>query len=156
MVFGGNTYRILGFFHGSNSLVLTHGFMKKTPKTPLRRSGRQSSSGLTTYGGTDVRDDLDKYISKRKKTDKRFAEGFESGYQEFKIGYLLRNARGKSGMTQDELAKRLRTTKSAISRIENHADDVRRFDSKEGGGRSRQRAEDRHLIDLAVDCHGRR
>ena len=34
MVFGGNTYRILGFFHGSNSLVLTHGFMKKTPKTP--------------------------------------------------------------------------------------------------------------------------
>ena len=34
MNFGGNTYRILGFFHGSNSLVLTHGFMKKTPKTP--------------------------------------------------------------------------------------------------------------------------
>ena len=34
MVFGGNTYRILGFFHGSNSVVLTHGFMKKTPKTP--------------------------------------------------------------------------------------------------------------------------
>jgi phage-related protein len=34
MVFGGNTYRILGFFHGHNSLVLTHGFMKKTPRTP--------------------------------------------------------------------------------------------------------------------------
>ncbi len=34
MVFGGNTYRILGFFQGSNSLVLTHGFAKKTPKTP--------------------------------------------------------------------------------------------------------------------------
>ncbi len=34
MVFGGNTYRMMGFFHGSNSLVLTHGFMKKTPKTP--------------------------------------------------------------------------------------------------------------------------
>ena len=34
MVFGGNTYRILAFFHGSGSLVLTHGFMKKTPKTP--------------------------------------------------------------------------------------------------------------------------
>ncbi len=36
MVFGGNTYRILGFFHGSNNLVLTHGFMKKTPKTPAQ------------------------------------------------------------------------------------------------------------------------
>jgi len=35
MVFGGNTYRILGFFHGSNSVVLTHGFMKKSPKTPV-------------------------------------------------------------------------------------------------------------------------
>jgi ribosome-binding protein aMBF1 (putative translation factor) len=72
-----------------------------------------------------MRDDLDRYISKRKKTDKRFAEGFDSGYQEFKIGHLLRSARQKSGMTQDELARRLRTTKSAISRIENHADDVR-------------------------------
>ena len=70
-------------------------------------------------------DDLDKYISKRKKTDKRFAEGFEAGYQEFKIGHLLRNARKKSGLTQDELARRLRTTKSAISRIENHAEDIR-------------------------------
>ena len=34
MSFGGNIYRILGFFHGSNNLVLTHGFMKKTSKTP--------------------------------------------------------------------------------------------------------------------------
>jgi len=34
MVFGGNTYRILGFFYGSSSLVLTNGFMKKAPKTP--------------------------------------------------------------------------------------------------------------------------
>lgn len=34
MVFSGNTYRILCFFHGSGRLVLTHGFMKKTQKTP--------------------------------------------------------------------------------------------------------------------------
>ena len=72
-----------------------------------------------------MRDDLDKYIRNRKKTDKRFAEGLEDGYQEFKIGYLLRNARRKSGITQDELARRLRTSKSAISRIENHAEDIR-------------------------------
>ena len=51
--------------------------------------------------------------------------GFDSGYQEFKIGQMLRNARTKSGITQDELARRLRTTKSAISRIENHAEDIR-------------------------------
>jgi phage-related protein len=34
MAFGGNTYRILGFFHGGHNLVLTHAFIKKTPKTP--------------------------------------------------------------------------------------------------------------------------
>ncbi len=72
-----------------------------------------------------MRDDLNRYIRSRKKRDKRFAEGFDAGYQEFKIGYLLRNARHKSGITQDELARRLRTSKSAISRIENHAEDIR-------------------------------
>ena len=72
-----------------------------------------------------MRDDLDRYISKRKKADKHFARGFEVGYEEFKLGYLLRSARQKSGITQVELARRLRTTKSAISRIENHADDIR-------------------------------
>lgn len=72
-----------------------------------------------------MRDDLDKYIRDRKKRDKAFAEGFEAGYAEFKIGHMLRNARQRSGVTQEELAKKLRTTKSAISRIENHAEDIR-------------------------------
>ena len=34
MIFGGNTYRILAFFHGGSRIVLTHGFMKKTEKAP--------------------------------------------------------------------------------------------------------------------------
>jgi len=72
-----------------------------------------------------MRDDLDRYIGKRKKADKAFAKGFDAGYEEFKIGYLLKNARRTSGITQDELARRLRTSKSAISRIENHAEDIR-------------------------------
>jgi hypothetical protein len=37
--------------------------------------------------------DLKKYIAKRKKTDKEFAEGFEEGYEQFKIGIVLRQAR---------------------------------------------------------------
>ena len=32
--FGGNTYRLLGFFHVDNFVVLTNGFMKKTAKIP--------------------------------------------------------------------------------------------------------------------------
>jgi len=33
-----------------------------------------------------MKDDLDKYISRRKKCDGKFAERFESGYQELKVG----------------------------------------------------------------------
>ena len=72
-----------------------------------------------------MHDDLDRYIQERKSTDRRFAKDFDAGYEEFGIGYLLRAARHKSGITQDELARRLRTSKSAISRIENHAEDIR-------------------------------
>lgn len=70
-------------------------------------------------------DDLEKYISNRKAKDKEFAKDFEEGYENFKIGVLLRQAREDAGVTQEELAKRLRTKKSAISRIENHSEDIR-------------------------------
>lgn len=38
---------------------------------------------------------------------------------------MLRQAREKAGLTQEQVANRLGTKKSAISRIENHAQDVR-------------------------------
>jgi HTH-type transcriptional regulator/antitoxin HipB len=69
--------------------------------------------------------DLQKYIENRKKSDSDFAKNYDSGYKEFKIGVILRDARRKSGLTQEELARRLHTTKSAISRIENHAEDIK-------------------------------
>jgi ribosome-binding protein aMBF1 (putative translation factor) len=43
----------------------------------------------------------------------------------FRIGRILRSARKEAGMTQEEVARRLQTRKSAISRIENHAEDIR-------------------------------
>ena len=69
--------------------------------------------------------DLKKYIDKRKKADKTFAEDFEEGYEQFKIGVILRQARESAGLTQEELALRLKTKKTAISRIENHAEDIK-------------------------------
>jgi DNA-binding XRE family transcriptional regulator len=69
--------------------------------------------------------DVKRYIEKRGRIDAEFAEGFEVGYANFKIGVVLRQAREAAGLTQEEVARRLNTTKSAISRIENHADDVR-------------------------------
>ncbi len=69
--------------------------------------------------------DLKKYIRERKKRDKKFAEGFEEGYEQFKIGVVLRMARESAGLTQVELARRLKTKKTSISRIENHAEDIK-------------------------------
>ena len=69
--------------------------------------------------------DLDRYIDQRKKRDKKFAEGFDEGYEQFKIGKILRQAREAAGLTQEELAHRVHTKKTAISRIENHAEDIK-------------------------------
>jgi HTH-type transcriptional regulator/antitoxin HipB len=69
--------------------------------------------------------DVKQYVEKRTERDAEFADNYVSGYTDFKIGVILRQAREAAGLTQDEVAKRLKTKKSAISRIENHADDVR-------------------------------
>ena len=69
--------------------------------------------------------DLQNYIKKRKKTDTEFALNFEEGYQDFKIGEMLKMARKETGLTQEDVAVAMHTKKSAISRIENHAQDIR-------------------------------
>ncbi len=70
-------------------------------------------------------DDLDRYIEKRKKQSPQFKKDYDKGYEQFKIGVLLKQARLEAGLTQEQVAKKLRTKKSAISRIENHAEDIR-------------------------------
>ncbi|MDA9761734.1 helix-turn-helix transcriptional regulator [Desulfobacterales bacterium] len=69
--------------------------------------------------------DLQKYIKKRKARDPDFAAGYDYGYEQFKIGVILKKAREEAGLTQEELAEKLNTKKSAISRIENHAEDIK-------------------------------
>ena len=48
--FGSNDYRILCFHTGGSVLVLTHGFMKKTQKTPAKEIERAE-----TYRGNYLR-----------------------------------------------------------------------------------------------------
>lgn len=57
--------------------------------------------------------DVEKYIKKRKRSDAKFADSFEVGYSNFKIGIVLKQAREKAGMTQDEVGRRLRTKSSS-------------------------------------------
>lgn len=69
--------------------------------------------------------DLHDYIEKRKLRDKEFALNYDVGYEEFKIGYVIKELRMKEGMTQEELAEKMHTKKSVISRMENHSEDIR-------------------------------
>ncbi|RYY54416.1 MAG: XRE family transcriptional regulator [Chitinophagaceae bacterium] len=52
-------------------------------------------------------------------------ENFEERYEIFKMGALIHEARVRKGMTQEELAIKVGTTKSYISRIENNVKEVR-------------------------------
>lgn len=49
----------------------------------------------------------------------------EAGYKNFKIGSLIHDTRIKMGMTQEQLANKVGTTKSYISKIENNIKEVR-------------------------------
>ncbi len=56
-------------------------------------------------------------------TDSR--QKFEEGYEAFKLGVMIREARKRQHLSQKELADRCDTNKSYISRIENDASDIR-------------------------------
>ena len=52
-------------------------------------------------------------------------EELESGYEQFKLGAMIHEARLEKGLTQEQLAEKCGTTKSYISRIENNIKEVR-------------------------------
>ena len=50
---------------------------------------------------------------------------FESEFENFKLGTMIREARKKAQLTQDQLARKIQTKRSFISRVEHDASDVR-------------------------------
>ena len=53
--------------------------------------------------------DVKRYITERAEHDHEFAVNFEEGYEDFKIGVILRQAREAAGLTQEEVAQKLQT-----------------------------------------------
>lgn len=49
----------------------------------------------------------------------------ESGYENFRIGALIQDTRVEMGMTQKQLAEKVGTSKSYISKIENNIKEAR-------------------------------
>jgi HTH-type transcriptional regulator/antitoxin HipB len=80
---------------------------------------------MVIWHGEKAMSDVKRYIKNRSERYPEFAENYAVGYADFKIGVILRQAREAAGLTQEEVAQKLQTKKSAISRIENHAGDVR-------------------------------
>lgn len=69
---------------------------------------------------------LDQFIDEeygKKGTKKR--DKFEKGYEAFRLGFLVQQARLEKGMTQEELAEKCGTNKGYISKIENNIKEVR-------------------------------
>ncbi len=69
---------------------------------------------------------LDQFIDKKigkKGTENR--DQFEEGYDVFKIGVLIQQAREQKGLTQEQLANLAGTNKSYISRLERNLKDIR-------------------------------
>lgn len=69
---------------------------------------------------------LDQFVDEQyggRGTPKR--EKFEKGYQEFKLGALIHEARLEKGLTQEALAEKCGTNKAYISKVENNIKDVR-------------------------------
>ena len=69
--------------------------------------------------------DLQKYKNKRMVENPEFWKGYDKRFETFQLGVLLKQARMEAGLTQEQIALELQTTKSVISRMENHATDIR-------------------------------
>jgi len=68
---------------------------------------------------------LDRFVDEQygeRGTAKR--EQFETGYEQFKLGVLIQEARLEKGLTQEQLAKKCGTNRAYISKIENNVKDV--------------------------------
>jgi len=69
---------------------------------------------------------LDQFVEEQYgKKGTAIRDKFEKGYESFKLGFLIQQARLEKGMTQEELAQKCGTNKSYISKIENNIKEVR-------------------------------
>ncbi len=69
---------------------------------------------------------LDQFVEEQygKKGSAR-RDKLEKGYESFKLGFMIQQARLEKGMTQEELAEKCGTNKGYISKIENNVKEVR-------------------------------
>ncbi len=88
--------------------------------------GHPSKKGRKTISQEGVQNELLTEIQEEaNEKDSEFWKDYEARFETFKLGVLLKQARLEAGLTQEQIANGLQTTKSVISRMENHATDIR-------------------------------
>ncbi len=68
------------------------------------------------------------YKSEKINTNPLVFDKYQDEYEEFKlhvIGEMIKEERTKANLSQEELAEKVHTKKTAISRIEKHCEDVK-------------------------------
>ncbi|KAA6352080.1 hypothetical protein EZS27_000578 [termite gut metagenome] len=123
---GSDIFRIFCFFHRNNLIVLANGFQKKTQQIPkgeidkalkIKKDMNQKTNNIMI-----LEEFKERHYGKIRTPER---DELEVGYENFKLGVLLQQARHEKGLTQEELAQRTGTTKSYISKIENGVKEVR-------------------------------
>jgi ribosome-binding protein aMBF1 (putative translation factor) len=87
--------------------------------TPLLPLGGGGEKGSRRSGG---------FMPKAKKTKapaRKRSSAKNAKTPDLNVGEMMRSARESSSVSQEELALRLNTKRTAISRIENHAEDIK-------------------------------
>jgi len=69
---------------------------------------------------------LDQFVDEQYgKVGNEKRDKFEKGYETFKLGFLIQQARLEKGLTQEELAAKCGTNKGYISKVENNLKEIR-------------------------------
>ncbi len=68
---------------------------------------------------------LDQFVDEQYGEKGTVRDKFEKGYESFKLGFLIQQARLEKGLTQEELAQKCGTNKGYISKVENDLKEIR-------------------------------
>ena len=119
--YGGNIFRVFFIFDEGKIVVLFNGFQKKSQKTPSKEiekalNIRRHIMQTNNHQIVDYDLVLDQKFGKEGTPERMKAE---EDALSFYSGQILLDARKEAKVTQAELARRINSTKSYISKVEN-------------------------------------
>jgi ribosome-binding protein aMBF1 (putative translation factor) len=94
-------------------VVIVRAFIKKTEKDAHGRDRASAAKGKGTEAMTKIRD-----LHRRWSKDADYKDAYDALGEEFDLARALIEARTAAGLSQSQLARRMKTSQSYIARIE--------------------------------------